>query len=68
MAEILKDQTVAWDGYKARVCYSPVSCWWGWDASRSKEVVAAGCSPTEPAARESLAGWLLDNTLKEDKR
>jgi hypothetical protein len=65
LAEILKDQTVAAEGYKARVCYNPASRWWQWDVFDGPTGTR---STTEPVARKALTEWLLDNCMREDKR
>ena len=66
LAEILRDQTVAWDGYKARVFVIPSDGRWRWEVWDTVRRDANGHAPTEPAARLAAALWLLDNTLKED--
>jgi hypothetical protein len=65
LAEILKDQTVAAEGFKARVCYNPASRWWQWDVFDGPTGTR---STTEPVARKALTEWLLDNCMREDKR
>ena len=78
LAEILRDPVVAAEGYGAGVgwrwlCRSGESelrmqwIWRVWNKDQCREE-AIGTAPTEPAAREALAAWLLDNTMKEDKQ
>jgi hypothetical protein len=70
LAEILRDPTVAAYGYRANVFWRPAKDNWLWQVW-NKEADSAdihGYAPTEPAAREALAAWLLDNTMKETKQ
>ena len=70
MAEILRDPVVAAEGYRANVFWRPAKDNWLWQVW-NKEADSAdihGYAPTEPAAREALAAWLLTNTMKEGKQ
>jgi hypothetical protein len=66
-AGILRDPTVAWEGYKASA-YVGADGVWRWMVRKDCSLVASGTSPTEPDAREALAAWLLTNTMKETKQ
>ena len=68
LAEILRDPTVAWAGYKARVFVIPSDSRWRWEVWDTVRRDANGPAPTEHAARLAAALWLLDNTLKEIKQ
>jgi hypothetical protein len=68
LARILRNPTVAWAGYKAKVFVIMSDSRWWWGVRDTEVAYPSGHAPTEPAAREALAAWLLDNTMKETKQ
>jgi hypothetical protein len=67
LTEILRDPAVAWAGYKAKVFVIMSDSRWWWGVRDTEVAYPSGHAPTEPAAREALAAWLLDHTMKETK-